>query len=100
MDERGKSVAAADLKTSCFELLDEVARTRRPLVITKRGRPVARLVPLDARLLPSLEGSVSYHGDIVSPIGDAWDVGRPSRRPGLTKDPTDRKSGPDRPVGR
>jgi len=80
MDDCGKSVAAADFKTRCFGLLDEVARTRRPLVITKRGRPVARLVRLDAGVSPSLEGSVSYNGDIVAPIGDAWDVGRPRRR--------------------
>lgn len=50
-------IAAGDFKARCLRLLDEVALDRVELVITKRGRPVARLVPLEEP--PSLAGSVS-----------------------------------------
>jgi prevent-host-death family protein len=71
-----KTVAAAAFKAHCLRLLDEVARTRRALVVTKRGRPVARVVPLEPDLPLSLEGSVSYGGDIVRPTGEVWDADR------------------------
>src|SRR5712672_2300314 len=45
MDNR--HVAAADFKANCLRLMDEVARQRRPIIITKRGKPVAKLVPVE-----------------------------------------------------
>jgi prevent-host-death family protein len=42
-----KTVAVSELKTHCLRLIDEVARRRRSIVVTKRGRPVARVVPID-----------------------------------------------------
>jgi len=41
-----KTVPVSELKLHCFRLVDEVARQRRELVVTKRGKPVARLVPV------------------------------------------------------
>jgi prevent-host-death family protein len=38
-------VAAPDFKANCLRLLDEVAQRRRPIIVTKRGKPVAKLVP-------------------------------------------------------
>jgi prevent-host-death family protein len=66
----------AERQAKCLRLLDEVARTRKPLVITKRERPVARVVALEPEVPLSLEGSVSYRGDIVGPTGEAWDAER------------------------
>lgn len=43
-----KTVAISELKTHCLKLLDEVARRRREILVTKRGKPIARVVPLDA----------------------------------------------------
>jgi prevent-host-death family protein len=40
-------VSAASFKAQCLRLLDEVARQRRPIVVTNRGKPVAKLVPVD-----------------------------------------------------
>ena len=42
-----KTVAAAEFKAQCLTLMDDVNSTRRPLVITKRGKPIAKLVPFD-----------------------------------------------------
>ena len=39
-------INAAEFKAKCLKLLDEVAATHEPLVITKRGKPVAKLVPI------------------------------------------------------
>lgn len=38
---------ASKFKEQCLMLLDQVARTKVPVIVTKRGRPVARLVPLE-----------------------------------------------------
>lgn len=39
--------SAAEFKAKCLKLMDEVAKTRKPIIITKRGKPVAKLVPAD-----------------------------------------------------
>lgn len=71
-----KTVPAGRFKDLCLKMLDEVAETRTPVVITKRGRPVARLVPVTvARERRSLRGSVlAEHGDLFS-TGEAWNDG-------------------------
>lgn len=71
-----RSVAASTFKTHCLALLDRVAETGEPLVVTKRGRPVARVVPARSTEPISLRGSVTVRGDIVAPILDAWDADR------------------------
>jgi antitoxin (DNA-binding transcriptional repressor) of toxin-antitoxin stability system len=57
--------------------MDRVARTREPIVITKRGRPVAKLVPpdevrTDAPLFGYMAGSAEIRGDIVHSPQPAW----------------------------
>lgn len=42
-----KQVGATEFKEKCLKLIDDVARQRYELLITKRGRPVAMLVPMD-----------------------------------------------------
>jgi prevent-host-death family protein len=71
-----RSIAAGEFKAKCLKLLDEVADTREPIVITKFGKPVAKLVPIEAertQLRGALRGTVLWEGDIISPLGeDAW----------------------------
>jgi prevent-host-death family protein len=71
-----KHVAAGRFKAECLALLDRVEHTREPIVVTKRGRPVAELVPVRTRRRPSLRGSVTIHGDIVAPMLGPWDIDR------------------------
>ena len=76
MEPGAKTIQAGKFKARCLALLDEVAQTNEPLVITKHGKPVAKLVPFDRRkdgAESSLKGLATFVGDIVSPIGDAWD---------------------------
>jgi len=69
-----RTIAAGKFKAECLALLDEVEETRQPLVVTKRGRPVAKIVPMDNDEPISMLGSVKYHGDIVEAIGEPWDA--------------------------
>ena len=66
-------VPAAKFKAQCLSLLDAVERTGKELTITKRGRPVARLVPLDAPSKGSLVGSAQELGDIIGPFHEWWE---------------------------
>jgi prevent-host-death family protein len=73
---KGKAVPAGQFKARCLSLLDEVSRTHQVITITKRGKPVARLVPLEEEKPRSLFGFFAGHvveeGDIVSPTGEKW----------------------------
>ncbi len=74
------SMPAGQFKATCLEVMDRVRRTRESVVITKRGRAVARLVPIaeDAPvpLFGYLADTVTIHGDVVGPTGETWDADR------------------------
>jgi prevent-host-death family protein len=73
-------VAAGDFKARCLSLMERVSHTHEEIVISKRGKPVAKLVPVDAQPQLSafghLAGSVLDEQDIVSPTGEVWDAER------------------------
>ena len=71
-----RTISASKFKATCLALLDEVARTGRPVVVTKHGRPVAQVAPLDDAEPPSLLGSVTWEGDLTAPIDIEWEVMR------------------------
>ena len=73
MMDKSRHVAAADFKANCLRLMDEVARERRPITITKRGKPVAKLVPVEQEpvdLFGYMAGTANICGDIIGPIED------------------------------
>ncbi len=70
-------VSATEFKAKCLEFLDRVKQTREEIVITKHGKPMAKLVPLPEtgkNLFGYLAGTVEIHGDIVGPTGEVWDA--------------------------
>lgn len=69
-----REVPAGQFKARCLALLDEVAETGNELVVTKRGKPVAKVVAIDEEKPASLRGSVLWYGDIISPIGERWEA--------------------------
>lgn len=74
-----KKIAAADFKARCLTLMEDVRSTRQALLITKRGKPMAKVVPADEvqdDFIGSLEGIMRVVGDIESPIepAEAWEV--------------------------
>ena len=70
------NISAARFKAKCLKLIDEVAATRKPLIITKRGKPLAKLMPIQDETLTPLfgymKGTVQILGDIVNVPHDAW----------------------------
>jgi prevent-host-death family protein len=76
-----KTIPAAKFKAQCLALMDEVEAKRQPLLITKRGKPVAKLVPAEVKhddFFDRLKGKVRIVGDIESPLDppEAWEVMR------------------------
>ena len=69
-----RTIAAGEFKAKCLKMLDQVAETKEVLVVTKRGKPVAKVVPLDDGLSTDLRGSVTCLTDIVAPTGERWDA--------------------------
>ncbi|MGB8130951.1 MAG: type II toxin-antitoxin system prevent-host-death family antitoxin [Candidatus Angelobacter sp.] len=69
------------IRARCLAILDRVQKTKEAVLITKSGRPVAKLVPAEEsprEFLGRLEGMVKIIGDIESPVehADAWDAAR------------------------
>ena len=71
-----RTIPAGKFKAECLGLIDQVAKTRESFIVTKRGRPVVEVVPVQARKARPLHGSVTVRGDIVGPVLDAWDAER------------------------
>ena len=76
-----KTIGAGEFKAKCLHLLDEVAEQRAPLVITKRGKPIAKLVPIDGEpagdIFGCMAGTIEILGDIVgTPLDESeWGDG-------------------------
>ena len=72
-------VAISEFKAKCLSLLDEVSKTKSPLRVTKRGRPIADVIPprpepAEADWLGSMSDSTELIGDIISPVIDLGEV--------------------------
>ena len=94
-----KTMKASEFKAKCLQLMDEVAKTGDAIVITKNGKPVSRLVPVDERpqsLFGALKETVTIHGDIISPLDVAWEVEGAAARHARVAVGRDRKSGAGR----
>jgi len=66
-----RTMAAGEFKAKCLQVMEQVRSTRTPVVITKRGKAVAKLVPADqvSKWVPGrLAGKIEILGDIVSPV--------------------------------
>lgn len=79
-ERRGRyRVRAGDFKAVCLSLMDEVRETGVEYVITKRGRPVAKLGPVtDDAVGPFVNRSRGVieadAADLLAPIGEDWEV--------------------------
>ena len=65
-----RTIAAGKFKDVCLKTLDDVAKTKTPVIITKRGQPIARLVPY---LKPATRQSLA--GSILKEVGDPFSTG-------------------------
>jgi prevent-host-death family protein len=69
-----KEIAISEFKTKCLAILDQVQKTRQPIRITRRGRPIAEVgppKPIDNRdWIGSMKSTSKILGDIISPASD------------------------------
>lgn len=66
-----RTISASRFKAQCLALLDEVAETGEAIVVTKRGKPVARVMPLESPYPESLVGTVTYlvsDEELIAPL--------------------------------
>ena len=63
-----------DVVTSDTFMTMKAKASRRSFVITKRGRPVARVVPLPREASSSLRGSLLHEEDLLAPVDMAWEA--------------------------
>jgi prevent-host-death family protein len=72
-----KTISASEFRARCLAVVEEVNSTREPVLITKRGRPVARLVAAGKprKFIGRLKGVFEIVGDIESPVDppEAWE---------------------------
>ena len=71
-----KTIPAGEFKTHCLSLLKDVAQNRETLIITKYGKPVARILPFTFDEVEGenpLRNSIVFENDIVEPIGEPWE---------------------------
>ena len=76
-----RSIPAARFKARCLKIMDEVKDRRETVLITKKGKPVARLVPVEESVrdvFGCLAGELEICGDILAPVvtASAWESSR------------------------
>lgn len=72
-----RTISASEFKATCLRLMDEVAQSGDEFVITKNGRPTARLVPCRSRFrdwFGADRRSIEILGDIISPVDAEWEA--------------------------
>jgi prevent-host-death family protein len=70
-----REIAISKFKARCLSLLEEVSKTKAPLRVTRRGKPIADVIPTSSEAeerswIGSMPGSIDIVGDIVSPVID------------------------------
>lgn len=75
-----KTIAVGEFKSKCLSLLERVRTKKERLIITKRGKPIAEVIPLKTKNHSlkdhELRGSIIYEGDLISPIEVEWEAMR------------------------
>jgi prevent-host-death family protein len=76
-----EEIAISKFKATCLSVLENVRKTRKPVRITRFGKPVAEVVPPSVSAQPatwlgSMAGTARIVGDIISPVSDEedWDA--------------------------
>lgn len=78
-----KEIAISEFRAKCFGILEEVRKTRKPIRVTRFGKPVAEIIPPSpagrtGRRLGCMVGTGKIIGDIVGPTGslDDWEAAK------------------------
>jgi prevent-host-death family protein len=77
-----EQISASEFKINCLSVVERVRKTRKPVCITRYGKPVARIIPESNERTPKkrrlglMAGTIEILGDIVAPAfdEDEWDM--------------------------
>jgi prevent-host-death family protein len=74
-----REVAISEFKAKCLALLEEVDKTKISLLVTRRGRPIAEVIPTSPNMeerdwLGSMSDSIEITGDVVSPVIEIQEI--------------------------
>ena len=76
---KNRAISAAEFKSTCLALMDEVESQQSQIVITKHRKPVAMLVPIaKQKNVPFLNRNpdwIQSTGDLLSPLAPDWEIG-------------------------
>ena len=71
-------IQAGKFKAECLKIMDDVRAKKYTIIITKRNKPIAKLVPLEEEnhslLFGKMKGTALIKGDLIQPIGEEWDA--------------------------
>ncbi|PKL38572.1 MAG: type II toxin-antitoxin system prevent-host-death family antitoxin [Spirochaetae bacterium HGW-Spirochaetae-1] len=71
-------ISAAEFKAKCLRIMDRVNMYHEEVVITKHGKPVAKLIPYSSKpghtIFGYMKDTVTIHDDITKPIPETWDA--------------------------
>ncbi len=71
------TIPAGQFKTHCLQIMETVKKTGKPVIITKRNVPIAKLTPIKKKKeegFGKLKGTVHTKGNLVNPIEEVWDA--------------------------
>ena len=78
-----EEISISEFKAKCLALLEQVRKTKQPILVTRFGKPVAEVIPPSPRATPpdwlgSMAGTMKITGDIISPVlGEGeWEAAR------------------------
>lgn len=74
-----KEIKASEFKSRCLRVMDRVQATGEPVIVTKRGKPVVKVIPAEAAnddIFGFMKGRMEIVGDIMSPVSpiEDWDA--------------------------
>ena len=71
-----ETLSVSQFKTTCLSVLDQVSRQKKKVLITKRGKPIAEIIPVvGPGEKISLKDTVTFMGDIISPVAvEDWEA--------------------------
>ena len=71
------TVTIEKFQDHCLRLVDKVSQQHKPITITKRGKPIAKLMPYEQSpqtLYGAMKGTIHILDDLVNPIDIDWEV--------------------------
>lgn len=71
------TLSISEFKAKCLRLIEDVAQKHTELVISKRGRRLAKVVPFEVEppsILGFMQGTATIHGDVVAPLDERWEA--------------------------